>query len=164
MLHSTCVLFLTSTSRHLHTSPVQDQVQLWMQSGLQVFVHKPKQRVALQSNPANLSFPICWARMFGGMSEWIQKDRQKAGGLGSVQQAVHYLNQDFQALKEESLQSRSLFEDPIFPAEPTSLGFKELGPFTAKTRGVEWKRPTVKRHQKLTDPSRLRLKLTCPRS
>ncbi|KAK2817641.1 hypothetical protein Q5P01_025832 [Channa striata] len=24
----------------------------------------------------------------------------------------------------------------------TSLGFKELGPFTAKTRGVEWKRPT----------------------
>uniref|UniRef100_A0A671UZN3 Calpain 1, (mu/I) large subunit b n=1 Tax=Sparus aurata TaxID=8175 RepID=A0A671UZN3_SPAAU len=77
----------------------------------------------------------------GGISGWIQKERQKAGGLGSVQQAVRYQNQDFQALKEECLQNDSLFEDPMFPAEPTSLGFKELGPFTAKTRGVEWKRP-----------------------
>uniref|UniRef100_A0A671UX81 Calpain 1, (mu/I) large subunit b n=1 Tax=Sparus aurata TaxID=8175 RepID=A0A671UX81_SPAAU len=79
--------------------------------------------------------------MSGGISGWIQKERQKAGGLGSVQQAVRYQNQDFQALKEECLQNDSLFEDPMFPAEPTSLGFKELGPFTAKTRGVEWKRP-----------------------
>uniref|UniRef100_A0A8P4K3B4 Calpain 1, (mu/I) large subunit b n=1 Tax=Dicentrarchus labrax TaxID=13489 RepID=A0A8P4K3B4_DICLA len=80
--------------------------------------------------------------MFGGVSGRIQKDRQKAGGLGSVQQAVRYQNQDFQALKEDCLQNGTLFEDPMFPAEPASLGFKELGPFTAKTRGVEWKRPT----------------------
>ncbi|KAM8878213.1 calpain-1 catalytic subunit-like [Spinachia spinachia] len=80
--------------------------------------------------------------MFGGMSGRIQKDRQRAGGLGSVQQAVHYLNQDFQALKEDCQQNGSLFQDPVFPAEPSSLGFKELGPFTAKTSGVEWKRPT----------------------
>ncbi|XP_041839933.1 calpain-1 catalytic subunit-like [Melanotaenia boesemani] len=80
--------------------------------------------------------------MFGGASDRIQRDRDRAGGLGSVQQAVPYLNQDFQALKEECLRTRSLFQDPIFPAEPTSLGFKELGPSTAKTRGVEWKRPT----------------------
>uniref|UniRef100_A0A3Q3QBB8 Calpain 1, (mu/I) large subunit b n=1 Tax=Monopterus albus TaxID=43700 RepID=A0A3Q3QBB8_MONAL len=72
----------------------------------------------------------------------IQKDRQRAGGLGSVQQAVRYLDQDFQALKEDCLENGSLFEDPMFPAEPPSLGFKELGPFTAKTKGVEWKRPT----------------------
>lgn len=77
-------------------------------------------------------------------------DRQKAGGLGSVQQAIHYLNQDFQALKEEYIQNGSLFEDPMFPAEPASMGFKELGPFTTKTRGVEWKRPTVRRRLKLT--------------
>lgn len=88
--------------------------------------------------------------MSGGVSERIQKDRQKAGGLGSIQQAILYLNQDFQALKAECLQNGSLFEDPMFPAEPASLGFKELGPFTAKTRGVEWKRPTVR--QKLTGP------------
>lgn len=82
--------------------------------------------------------------MFGGVSQRIQKDRLKAGGLGSVQQAVHYLNQDFVALKEDCLQTGALFEDPLFPAEPASLGFKDLGPFTAKTRGVEWKRPTVR--------------------
>uniref|UniRef100_A0A8D3E010 Calpain 1, (mu/I) large subunit b n=1 Tax=Scophthalmus maximus TaxID=52904 RepID=A0A8D3E010_SCOMX len=80
--------------------------------------------------------------MFGGVSVRIQKDRLRAGGLGSVQQAVLYLNQDFQALRDDCLQSGSLFEDSLFPAEPTSLGFKELGPLTAKTRGVEWKRPT----------------------
>uniref|UniRef100_A0A4W6DQQ4 Calpain 1, (mu/I) large subunit b n=1 Tax=Lates calcarifer TaxID=8187 RepID=A0A4W6DQQ4_LATCA len=80
--------------------------------------------------------------MFGGVSERIKKDRQRALGLGSVQQAVRYLNQDFQALRDDCLQNGSLFEDPMFPAEPASLGFKELAPFSTKTRGVEWKRPT----------------------
>uniref|UniRef100_A0A672GZC6 Calpain 1, (mu/I) large subunit b n=1 Tax=Salarias fasciatus TaxID=181472 RepID=A0A672GZC6_SALFA len=80
--------------------------------------------------------------MFGGVSSQIQKERSRASGLGSIQQAIRYLNQDFQALKEECLQDGSLFQDPMFPAEASSLGFKELGPFTAKTRGVEWKRPT----------------------
>ncbi|XP_056228680.1 calpain-1 catalytic subunit b [Seriola aureovittata] len=80
--------------------------------------------------------------MFGGVSGRIQKDRQRAGGLGSFQQAVRYLNQDFQVLQEDCLQNGCLFQDPMFPAEPAALGFKELGPFTAKTRGVEWKRPT----------------------
>uniref|UniRef100_A0A4W6DQL9 Calpain 1, (mu/I) large subunit b n=1 Tax=Lates calcarifer TaxID=8187 RepID=A0A4W6DQL9_LATCA len=77
-----------------------------------------------------------------GVSERIKKDRQRALGLGSVQQAVRYLNQDFQALRDDCLQNGSLFEDPMFPAEPASLGFKELAPFSTKTRGVEWKRPT----------------------
>uniref|UniRef100_A0A3B3HE04 Calpain catalytic domain-containing protein n=1 Tax=Oryzias latipes TaxID=8090 RepID=A0A3B3HE04_ORYLA len=53
-----------------------------------------------------------------------------------------YLNQDFQGLKAVCLQNRRLFEDPLFPAEPASLGFKELGPLSAKAKGVEWKRPT----------------------
>lgn len=89
-------------------------------------------------------------RMSGGVSQRIQRDRQRAGGLGSVQQAVRYQNQDFQALKEECLQNGCLFKDPMFPAEPTSLGFKELAPSAAKTRGVEWKRPTVCRRLQLT--------------
>ncbi|XP_034722173.1 calpain-1 catalytic subunit-like, partial [Etheostoma cragini] len=88
-----------------------------------------------------MSMCLC-VRMFGGVSGRIQRDRQRVEGLGSVQQAVRYLNQDFQALKDECLQTGSLFQDPAFPAEPASLGFKELAPFTAKTRGVEWKRPT----------------------
>lgn len=94
----------------------------------------------------SLLLMCCWpgSRMFGGVSGRIQRDRQRAGGLGSVQQAVRHQNQDFQALQEDCLQNGSLFEDPMFPAEPASLGFKELGPFTAKTKGVEWKRPTVR--------------------
>ena len=103
---------------------------------------------------------LFWIRMSGGVSGWIQKERQKAGGLGSVQQAVRYQNQDFQALKEECLQNDSLFEDPMFPAEPASLGFKELGPFTAKTRGVEWKRPTVRRSQVVIPCEQAEAKLT----
>ncbi|XP_034044966.1 calpain-1 catalytic subunit-like isoform X2 [Thalassophryne amazonica] len=81
-----------------------------------------------------------------GVSGRIQKERQRASGLGSVQQAVCYLNQDFQALKLDCTQRGLLFEDPLFRAEPASLGFKELGPFTAKTQGVEWKRPTELKH------------------
>lgn len=91
------------------------------------------------------------------MSERIRRDRARAAGLGSVQQAARYLNQDFQALKQECLQNRTLYEDPMFPAEPASLGFKELAPFTAKTRGVEWKRPTVsfvKPRQQTHNPQR----------
>uniref|UniRef100_A0A3P9PZL4 Calpain 1, (mu/I) large subunit b n=1 Tax=Poecilia reticulata TaxID=8081 RepID=A0A3P9PZL4_POERE len=53
-----------------------------------------------------------------------------------------YQNQDFWALREECLQNGTVFLDPLFPAEPGSLGFKELGPLSAKTRGVEWRRPT----------------------
>lgn len=90
------------------------------------------------------SLGVSWVSMFGGISGRIQKDRQRAGGLGTVQQAVPYLNQNFQDLKEDCQQNGFLFQDPVFPAEPASLGFKELGPFTAKTRGVEWKRPTVR--------------------
>lgn len=87
--------------------------------------------------------------MSGGVSQRIRRDRQRAGGLGSPQQAVHYQNQDYQALREECLQGGCLFEDPLFPAEPSSLGFKELGPSSEKTRGVEWKRPAVRRRLKL---------------
>uniref|UniRef100_A0A667W7N9 Calpain 1, (mu/I) large subunit b n=1 Tax=Myripristis murdjan TaxID=586833 RepID=A0A667W7N9_9TELE len=68
--------------------------------------------------------------------------RPQAEGLGSHQQALRFLQQDFQALQQELLQDGQLFQDPTFPAEPASLGFKELAPHSSKTRGVEWKRPT----------------------
>uniref|UniRef100_A0A3B5QLK9 Calpain 1, (mu/I) large subunit b n=1 Tax=Xiphophorus maculatus TaxID=8083 RepID=A0A3B5QLK9_XIPMA len=80
--------------------------------------------------------------MFSSVSGRIQHERDRAEGLGSVQQAVQYQNQDFWALREECLQNGTVFLDPLFPAEPGSLGFKELGPISAKTRGVEWRRPT----------------------
>lgn len=79
----------------------------------------------------------------GGISATIYANRLRADGMGSKEQAVLFSNQDYEALKQECIESGSLFEDPCFPAEPPSLGFKELAPHSSKTRGVEWMRPTV---------------------
>uniref|UniRef100_A0A8C5I575 Calpain-1 catalytic subunit-like n=1 Tax=Gouania willdenowi TaxID=441366 RepID=A0A8C5I575_GOUWI len=78
----------------------------------------------------------------GGISASIYANRLRAEGMGSNDQAVPFANQTYDALKQECLESGTLFEDPCFPAEPPSLGFKELAPFSAKTRDVEWMRPT----------------------
>ncbi|MGH0140279.1 UNVERIFIED_CONTAM: hypothetical protein FKN15_008957 [Acipenser sinensis] len=80
---------------------------------------------------------------FGGISSHIHKDRLKAEGMGTNERALKFHNQDYEALKQECLESGTLFEDPHFPAEAPSLGFKELGAHSSKTRGVEWQRPTV---------------------
>ncbi|XP_045070945.1 calpain-1 catalytic subunit-like isoform X2 [Coregonus clupeaformis] len=79
---------------------------------------------------------------FGGVSARIQRDRLHAEGMGTNERALKFLNQDYEALKQECLESGCLFEDPCFPTEPTSLGFKELAPHSSKTQGVEWMRPT----------------------
>uniref|UniRef100_A0A3B5A1G3 Calpain 11 n=1 Tax=Stegastes partitus TaxID=144197 RepID=A0A3B5A1G3_9TELE len=78
----------------------------------------------------------------GGISASIHANRLRAEGMGSKDQAVQFNNQDYEALKQECVESGSLFEDPCFPAEPPSLGFKELAPYSSKTRDVEWMRPT----------------------
>uniref|UniRef100_A0A8C4DY97 Calpain 11 n=1 Tax=Dicentrarchus labrax TaxID=13489 RepID=A0A8C4DY97_DICLA len=78
----------------------------------------------------------------GGISASIYANRLRAEGMGSNDQAVHFSNQDYEALKQECVESGCLFEDPCFPAEPPSLGFKELAPYSAKTKDVEWMRPT----------------------
>ncbi|KAM4641669.1 calpain-2 catalytic subunit-like [Discoglossus pictus] len=52
-----------------------------------------------------------------------------------------HLGQDYQTLLQECLKVGRLFEDPQFPAEAKSLGFNQLGPWSGKTRGVQWKRP-----------------------
>ncbi|ETE62280.1 Calpain-8, partial [Ophiophagus hannah] len=69
--------------------------------------------------------------------------REKAilDGLGSSGNIVKYLNQDFEALKKQCLLSGTLFKDEKFPACPSSLGYKELGPYSSKTQGIIWKRP-----------------------
>uniref|UniRef100_A0A3Q2Y8G2 Calpain 1, (mu/I) large subunit a n=1 Tax=Hippocampus comes TaxID=109280 RepID=A0A3Q2Y8G2_HIPCM len=78
----------------------------------------------------------------GGISATINANRLRAEGMGSHEQAVHFSNQDYETLKQQCIESGCLFEDPCFPAEPPSLGFKELAPYSAKTRDVEWMRPT----------------------
>ncbi|XP_062303894.1 calpain-1 catalytic subunit-like isoform X1 [Osmerus eperlanus] len=79
---------------------------------------------------------------FRGISARIQEDRLQAEGMGTNERAQKFLNQDYEALRQECLESGRLFEDPSFPAEPPSLGFKELAPNSSKTRGVKWMRPT----------------------
>ncbi|NXG68983.1 CANX protein, partial [Baryphthengus martii] len=79
---------------------------------------------------------------FGGMAARLQRDRLRAEGVGQHNNAIKYLNQDYEALKQECIESGTLFRDPQFPAGPSALGFKELGPHSSKTRGVEWKRPS----------------------
>ncbi|XP_051946028.1 calpain 1, (mu/I) large subunit a [Xyrauchen texanus] len=78
---------------------------------------------------------------YGGITAHISANRLKAEGMGSFEQAMHFQNQDFEALRQECLEGGYLFEDPCFPAEPPSLGFKELAPYSSKTRDVEWMRP-----------------------
>ncbi|KAL1246827.1 hypothetical protein QQF64_034803 [Cirrhinus molitorella] len=79
----------------------------------------------------------------GGVSTRIYKERLQAEGMGTNENAVKFLNQDYEELKRECLENGRLFEDPCFPAVPQSLGFKELAPHSSKTRGVQWIRPTV---------------------
>uniref|UniRef100_A0A8C7DRP2 Calpain 1, (mu/I) large subunit b n=1 Tax=Oncorhynchus kisutch TaxID=8019 RepID=A0A8C7DRP2_ONCKI len=76
------------------------------------------------------------------VSARIQRERLHAEGMGTNEQALKFLNQDYEALKQECLESGCLFEDSCFPPEPPSLGFKELAPHSSKTQGVEWMRPT----------------------
>uniref|UniRef100_A0A672LH01 Calpain-1 catalytic subunit-like n=1 Tax=Sinocyclocheilus grahami TaxID=75366 RepID=A0A672LH01_SINGR len=79
----------------------------------------------------------------GGVSTRIYKERLQAEGMGTNDNAVKFLNQDYEELKRECLESGRLFEDPCFLAVPQSLGFKELAPHSSKTRGVQWIRPTL---------------------
>ncbi|XP_029009883.1 calpain 2, (m/II) large subunit b [Betta splendens] len=77
-----------------------------------------------------------------GVASTLAKKRALAAGFGSNANALPYLNQDFDSLRAQCCSAGRLFCDPTFPAEPESLGFKELGRNSPKTRGVVWKRPT----------------------
>uniref|UniRef100_A0A8C0IJS8 Calpain 8 n=1 Tax=Bubo bubo TaxID=30461 RepID=A0A8C0IJS8_BUBBB len=63
-------------------------------------------------------------------------------GLGSNRNAIKYLKQDYEVLKQQCLQAGTLFKDEEFPACPSALGYQDLGPYSFKTQGIVWKRPT----------------------
>ncbi|ELK32146.1 Calpain-8 [Myotis davidii] len=71
----------------------------------------------------------------------VSRQRAAAGRLGSNQKVVKYLGQDFETLRQQCLDSGVLFKDPEFPACPSALGYKDLGPRSPETQGVVWKRP-----------------------
>ncbi|KAI4891014.1 hypothetical protein NFI96_026721 [Prochilodus magdalenae] len=76
-----------------------------------------------------------------GVALNLAKKRARAAGFGTNANANKYLNQDYEELRSQCLSRGQLFCDPAFPAAPESLGFKELGANSYKTRGVQWKRP-----------------------
>ncbi|KAM6976674.1 calpain-2 catalytic subunit-like [Aplochiton taeniatus] len=76
-----------------------------------------------------------------GVASTLAKKRALAAGFGTNANATKHLNQDFEVIRAQCLQSGKLFTDPTFPAAPESLGFKELGASSYKVRGVQWKRP-----------------------
>lgn len=75
----------------------------------------------------------------------VSRRRAAAEGLGSNQKAMKYLDQDFETLRQQCLDSGVLFKDPEFPACPSALGYKDLGPGSPETQGIVWRRPTVRR-------------------
>ncbi|XP_018411499.1 PREDICTED: calpain-2 catalytic subunit-like [Nanorana parkeri] len=62
-------------------------------------------------------------------------------GSSSKANITPYLDQDYNQLLQKCLQEKRLFEDPYFTAEPKSLGYNKLGPWSPDTREIQWKRP-----------------------
>ncbi|XP_030400194.1 calpain-12 [Gopherus evgoodei] len=58
-------------------------------------------------------------------------------------QVIPYSGQGYQELKQQCLQERCLFTDPLFDAVPSSLGYWQLGLGSENIRGLEWKRPQL---------------------
>lgn len=79
-----------------------------------------------------------------GMAAKLRSQWDRDEGLGQNHNAIKFLGQDFESLRARCLQSRSLFEDSLFPCTTSSMGFNELGPRSSKTQGVRWSRPTVR--------------------
>lgn len=76
----------------------------------------------------------------------LAHQQEKEQGIGTNQKAVKFSHQDYETLRQQCLDRGRLFEDNCFPAEPKSLGYNELGPYSPKTRGIIWKRPMVRGH------------------
>nr|XP_033480489.1 calpain-2 catalytic subunit-like [Epinephelus lanceolatus] len=77
-----------------------------------------------------------------GIASTLQHLRDVDRGIGSWSQAVKYLNQDYETLRQRCFDTGRLFQDDTFSAMSSSLGFKDLGPGSYKVRGVSWQRPT----------------------
>ncbi|XP_028446274.1 calpain-2 catalytic subunit [Perca flavescens] len=79
--------------------------------------------------------------MANTVAEMARRKAREEDGAGSRDNAVSFNQQSFEQLQSECLQSGSLFCDPTFPAAWDSLGYNQLGRYSSKTKGVEWKRP-----------------------
>ncbi|XP_068455589.1 calpain-2 catalytic subunit-like [Clinocottus analis] len=80
--------------------------------------------------------------MANAAAEVARRKARIEDGTGSRDNAVPFNQQNFEQLQKACLQSGSLFCDPTFPADWDSLGYNQLGRYSSKTIGTEWKRPT----------------------
>ncbi|XP_073718216.1 calpain-2 catalytic subunit-like [Misgurnus anguillicaudatus] len=75
------------------------------------------------------------------IAEVLAKRQNREHGVGTNKKPIPFNKQDYQNLKRECLEKKTLFCDPTFPVGSDSLGYNELGPNSSKVQGVEWKRP-----------------------
>lgn len=73
----------------------------------------------------------------------LSRRQDRGEGVGTNKKSIPFNKQNYQSLKQECLAKGTLFQDPTFPAESDSLGYNELGRYSSKTKGVQWKRPKV---------------------
>lgn len=79
----------------------------------------------------------------GFFCDRLIRERERRDGEGSLSKPLRFSGQDFNLLKQECLQKKTLFEDDTFPASVESLGYKELGHKSNKVKNIVWKRPKV---------------------
>ncbi|MEQ2158703.1 Calpain-2 catalytic subunit [Goodea atripinnis] len=77
----------------------------------------------------------------GFFCDRLIRERERRDGEGSLNKPIRFNGQDYNTLKQEYLQSKTLFEDEAFPATVESLGFKDLGHKSNKVKNIVWKRP-----------------------
>uniref|UniRef100_A0A7N6BBB5 Calpain-3 n=1 Tax=Anabas testudineus TaxID=64144 RepID=A0A7N6BBB5_ANATE len=77
----------------------------------------------------------------GFFCDRLIRERERRDGEGSLNKPLRFNSQDFNTLRQECVQRKSLFEDDSFPATVESLGFKELGHKSNKVKNIVWKRP-----------------------
>lgn len=79
----------------------------------------------------------------GFFCDRLIRERERRDGEGSLNKPLRFNGQDYNTLRQEFLQRKTLFEDETFPATVESLGFKELGHKSNKVKNIVWKRPKV---------------------
>uniref|UniRef100_A0A3Q2QIR5 Calpain-3 n=1 Tax=Fundulus heteroclitus TaxID=8078 RepID=A0A3Q2QIR5_FUNHE len=77
----------------------------------------------------------------GFFCDRLIRERERRDGEGSLNKPIRFNGQDYNTLRQEFLQTKTLFEDEAFPATVESLGFKELGHKSNKVKNIIWKRP-----------------------
>uniref|UniRef100_A0A8C5QG96 Uncharacterized protein n=1 Tax=Leptobrachium leishanense TaxID=445787 RepID=A0A8C5QG96_9ANUR len=75
-----------------------------------------------------------------GIAAKISNDKAKSQGLGTPDNPVKYLKQDYEKLKAKFLKLNKLFEDNTFSRNNKSLGINKLSPDSEKAKDIVWKR------------------------